>query len=148
MSPERLNILVVTPMPASPPRFGAQARMHGLMASLGRRHDVTAISLIGAEFDEHDCRRAMEHYCKRVVLVPDPNARNGIAKRMLQLRSLASLRSFEYHRYSVDELQRELDCTLSERFDVVHMEFPYLSHFRVRQSPIRPAASCGHHRHA
>jgi polysaccharide biosynthesis protein PslH len=34
MSPERLNILSVSPMPASPPRFGAQARIHGLMTQL------------------------------------------------------------------------------------------------------------------
>jgi hypothetical protein len=31
MSPERLNILFVSHMPASPPRFGAKARVHGLM---------------------------------------------------------------------------------------------------------------------
>jgi polysaccharide biosynthesis protein PslH len=41
MSPERLNILFVSHMPASPPRFGAQARVHGLMTQLARRHDLT-----------------------------------------------------------------------------------------------------------
>jgi hypothetical protein len=34
MSPQRLTILYVSQMPASPPRFGAQARMHGLMTEL------------------------------------------------------------------------------------------------------------------
>jgi hypothetical protein len=41
MSPERLSILFVSHMPASPPRFGAQARVHGLMTQLARRHDLT-----------------------------------------------------------------------------------------------------------
>ncbi len=34
MSPPRLNILYVSQMPPSPPRIGAQARMHGLMTQL------------------------------------------------------------------------------------------------------------------
>jgi len=41
MSPERLSILFVSQTPASPPRFGAQARVHGLMTQLARRHDLT-----------------------------------------------------------------------------------------------------------
>jgi hypothetical protein len=34
----RLQILSVAPMPASPPRFGAQARIHGLLRVLARSH--------------------------------------------------------------------------------------------------------------
>ena len=51
MSPERLNILYVSQMPASPPRFGAQARVHGLMTQMARRHDLTAVMLVDDEFD-------------------------------------------------------------------------------------------------
>ena len=72
MSPERLNILCVSQMPASPPRFGAQARIHGLMTQLARRHDLTAAMLVDDEFDADECRRAMQAYCREVVLVPNP----------------------------------------------------------------------------
>ena len=41
MSPERLSILYVSHIPPSPPRFGAQARVHGLMTQLARRHDLS-----------------------------------------------------------------------------------------------------------
>ena len=51
MSQERLSIFYVSPMPASPPRFGAQARLHGLMTHLARRHEVTAAVLVDDEFD-------------------------------------------------------------------------------------------------
>jgi len=34
MSPERLNILFVSPMPASPARYGAQVRVQALMTQL------------------------------------------------------------------------------------------------------------------
>ena len=136
MSPERLRILYVTPMPASPPRFGAQARMHGLMTEIARRHDVTAVVLIDNEFDIEECRSAMEAYCRKVVLVPNPNGQTGRDKRLLQLQSLVSTRSFERLRATVPALQEALDGLLrAERFDIVNMEFTFLGHLNVRQAP-------------
>jgi glycosyltransferase involved in cell wall biosynthesis len=111
--------------------------MHGLMTSLARRHDLTAIALVDEQFDLEDCRRAMQEYCREVILLPNPKGGNGLAKRALQLRSLASLHSFEHHRYDVAALQGTLDQVLTrERFDVVNLEFPYLGHFRFKRSPM------------
>jgi glycosyltransferase involved in cell wall biosynthesis len=136
MDRERLSILYVSQLPPSPPRFGAQARMHGLMTSLARHHQITAVSLVDEEFDLEESRRAMREYCRQVILVPNPKGRNGLAKRMLQLRSMASRRSFERHRYSLPGFQQILDGVLQrESIDVVNLEFPYLAHFRFRQSP-------------
>jgi len=61
MTRECLSILYVSPMPTSPPRFGAQARVHGLMTQLARRHDVTAVMLIDdASFDADECHRPVK----------------------------------------------------------------------------------------
>ena len=123
-------------MPASPPRFGAQARTHGLMTQLARRHDLTAAVLVDDEFDVDECRRAMQAYCREVVMVPNPCGREGLAKRLLQLRSLASTRSFERLRVTLPALQQTLDRVLrARRFDVVNLEFPYLGHYQLRQAP-------------
>jgi polysaccharide biosynthesis protein PslH len=136
MSPERLNILYVSQMPASPPRRGAQARTHGLMTQLARRHDLTAVMLVDEEFDVEECRWAMQAYCHEVVLVPNPYGREGFAKRLLQLRSLASSRSFDRARVTVSSFQGALDRILNaRRFDVVNLESPYLGHCRLRQAP-------------
>jgi glycosyltransferase involved in cell wall biosynthesis len=136
MSPERLNILYVSQMPASPPRRGAQARVHGLATQLARRHELTAVMLVDEEFDAQECRQAMQAYCREVVLVPNPYGGEGITKRMLQLRSLTSTRSFERLRVTVPALQRALDLVLrARRFDVVNLEFPYLGHCDMRQAP-------------
>ena len=81
MSPERLSILCVSQMPASPPRFGAQARMHGLMTQLARHHDLTAVMLVDEEFDIEECRRAMQVYCRDVALVSNPYGRDRVSKR-------------------------------------------------------------------
>jgi len=136
MNPPRLDILCVSQMPASPPRFGAQARMHGLMTELARRHDLTAVMLVDDEFDIEECRRAMQAYCRDVVLVQNPYGRDGVAKRLLQLRSLVSRRSFDRLRVTVPALQQALDRVLrARRFDIVNLEFPYLGHCDLRQAP-------------
>jgi polysaccharide biosynthesis protein PslH len=136
MSPERLSILCVSQMPASPPRFGAQARVHGLMTQLAQRHDLTAAMLVDDEFDAEECRRAMQGYCREVVLVTNPCGQKGLTKRLLQLRSLASTRSFERLRVTVPALQWALDRALrARRFDIVNLEFPFLGHYRLRQAP-------------
>ncbi|MBN9281728.1 MAG: glycosyl transferase family 1, partial [Hyphomicrobium denitrificans] len=127
IAPRRLNILYVSHMPASPPRFGAQARINGLMTQLSRRHDLTAVSLADAEFDADECRTAMQAYCREVVLIPNPNGKDGMSKRLLQLRSLASPQSFERQQVTVPAMQQALDRVLqSNRVDIVNLEFSFL----------------------
>lgn len=133
--PERLNVLCVSHMPASPPSCGAQARVHGLLTQLARHHDVTAVMLADDEFDADECHRAMKTYCRQVLLIRNAGGRES-RKRRLQLRSLASSRSFERMRLTVPALQPALDCVLrAKRFDIVNLEFPYLGHYNLRQAP-------------
>jgi polysaccharide biosynthesis protein PslH len=135
MNPQSLNILYVSQMPASPPRFGAQARIHGLMTGLARHHDLTAVMLADEEFDIEECRRAMQVYCREVILVHNPYGRAGVAKRLLQLKSLVSTQSFDRLRVTVPALRRTLDQVLrARRFDVVNLEFPYLGHCVPRRA--------------
>jgi hypothetical protein len=72
MTRERLSILYVSPTPTSLPRFGAQARMHGL-TQLAQRHELTAVMLIDEVLvNAHEGRRTMKAYCHEVVLVSVP----------------------------------------------------------------------------
>ena len=103
---------------------------------MAQRHDLTAAILIDDEFDAEECRRALQAYCREVALVPNPYARAGLAKRLLQLRSLASTRSFERLRVTAPAFQEELDRILrARRFDVVNLEFSFLGHCDLRQAP-------------
>ena len=136
MNSQRLDILCVSPVPASPPRFGAQARIHGLMTQLAQHHDLTAVMLVNHEFDVEECRRAMQVYCREVVLVPNLYSRKAFAKRLRQLRSLASTHSFERLQVMVPAFHQALDRVLrAKRFDVVNMEFSFLGHCDLRQAP-------------
>jgi glycosyltransferase involved in cell wall biosynthesis len=135
MSPHRLDVLFVTLFPTSPPTFGAQRRIEGLMKALARRHRVTAVSLLGAEFDGAVAERAMREYCDEVVLVPKPSDR-GAHKRFLQLRSLASWKSYEHHSVALPQMQRAIDRVLRRRrHHVVMVEAPWFMQYRFRQAP-------------
>jgi glycosyltransferase involved in cell wall biosynthesis len=136
MQSDRLNVLFVSQMPASPPRIGAQARTHGLMTELAQRHDLTAVMLVDEEHDIEECRSAMQPHCRNVVLVRNPHGRDGKPKRLLQLRSLFSPLSFERLRTTANVVGQALDDVLgSTRFDVVNLEFTFLGHYNLRKAP-------------
>lgn len=110
--------------------------MHGLMTELARRHDLTAVMLVDHESDAEECRRAMQAYCREVVQVPKAYEGQGFAKRLLQLQSLASTRSYERRLTAVPAMQRALDRVLrAHRFDLVNLEFSFLAGCNLRQAP-------------
>jgi glycosyltransferase involved in cell wall biosynthesis len=97
---------------------------------------LTAVILLDDDFDAEECRRAMQAYCREVVLVRNPYGRGGSLKRLLQLQSLASTHSFERLRVTVPALQVALDRVLRARpFDIVNLEFSFLGHCNLRQAP-------------
>jgi glycosyltransferase involved in cell wall biosynthesis len=134
-----LRVLFVTPYLPSPPRFGGQRRLHGLIAGLASSHDVSVLSLVDPSEDHTEANRATQAYCRRVVTVPNHRYAAGPAqKRLQQLGSLLSARSYEWliHRETnLDAVLKEL--LAMEHFDVVHFEFPHMAACRPRASALR-----------
>lgn len=136
MASERLNLLLVSPMAPSPPRFGAQARTHGLLSNLAKRHNLTAIVFHDDDETPSVSGPAMRAYCQEVIFVRNPNGAVGWRRRALQARSWLSRRSYQRHLFAAPALQEALDRVLARlHFDVVFVNFPHLAHYRLRQSP-------------
>jgi sugar transferase (PEP-CTERM/EpsH1 system associated) len=131
----RLSVLFVTPYLPSPPRFGGQMRLHGLISSLARCHDVSVLSLVDPSEDQHDAQRETARYCRRVIAVPHPRYAGGTAsKRLLQLGSMFSSHSYEWFIHRQRALELELDAALArDRFDVVCFEFSHMAALRTRR---------------
>ena len=127
--PAPLKILFVTPGLPSPPSFGGQARMQGLMKTLARTHAVSALSYVNPAEDHARSIAATSDYCREVVTVPNPAlALRGRGKRLLQLRSLLSRHSFEALCYDRPELVRALRTLLARQtWDVVNVEFSFMA---------------------
>jgi len=107
------------------------------MTQLALRHDLTAAVLVDdEEFDEDVCYQAMQAYCGEVVMVPFRCGRKGLPKRLLQLRSLTSTRSFHRLLFTLPRWQQSLDRLLrARRFDIVNIQFPFFGHCDLRQAP-------------
>jgi glycosyltransferase involved in cell wall biosynthesis len=133
---EPLKVLLLSPMAPSPPRFGAQARTHGLLTSLAQQHEITAVIVHDDASTPQISEAAMRVYCKQVHFIRNPHAASGWHRRLLQLRSWFSRESFQRLVSMAPQVQACLDDVLTaQRFDVVFVNFPHLAHYRLRQSP-------------
>jgi glycosyltransferase involved in cell wall biosynthesis len=127
-----MKILFVTPFLPSPPRFGGQRRLDGLMRGLAQNHDVDVLSFNRTDEWEHSSLEATRSYCREVVHFPNLDIMDTREKRKLQARSLVSLHSFEHLLGARrGDFQRALDRMLSsKRYDVVQFEFSWMTGFR------------------
>jgi glycosyltransferase involved in cell wall biosynthesis len=120
-----MKILFVTPFLPSPPRFGGQRRLDGLMRSLAKQHDVSLISFTATDEFTQMSLEATRGYCKEVITFPDLEFVDRKDKRLLQARSLLSAHSFEHllvarRREFLERLQQLVN---SQKFDIVQVEF-------------------------
>jgi polysaccharide biosynthesis protein PslH len=127
-----MKLLFVTPYLPGPPIFGGQRRIHGLMTELARSHEVSVIALVDSGIDQSAAIEDTRSYCRRIVTVPDAWHRvQGRSKRLLQLGSLVSLRSWEWILYRRPAFQRALSRHLAEfRYDIVACEFVFMANYR------------------
>jgi glycosyltransferase involved in cell wall biosynthesis len=134
-----LRILVVAPALPSPPSWGGAARIHGLMRGLARRHEVALLALVEPD-NAHwiDIQlAATSAYSGRIhAVVNDREPRGERARRALQLRTLASPRSFERAVHHHPALQAALDrMTAAVQYDVIQVEFAMMAYYRVPPGP-------------
>jgi polysaccharide biosynthesis protein PslH len=127
-----MKILFVTPFLPSPPRFGGQRRVDGLMRGLSRQHEVSVLSFNRTDEYERSSVEATKEFCREVVTIPNLDLVETSDKRTMQLRSLLSIHSFEHLLAARRrDFQRALDEMLRQtRYDIVQVEFVWMTVFR------------------
>jgi glycosyltransferase involved in cell wall biosynthesis len=134
-----MKILFVTPFLPSPPRFGGQRRLDGLMRSLAANHELWVISFSATDEHTEASLEATRSYCREVVKFPDMEFTDRRDKRLLQARSLFSTHSFE-HLLLIRQRgfhQRLLQLVGSGGFDIVQVEFAQMAAFRLGHDSAR-----------
>src|SRR5690349_11050143 len=131
-----MKILFVSPFLPSPPRFGGQRRVDGLIRVLAKRHEVSVLAFNFTEEWEAHSLEETRRYCWEVRTLPNFEPRESIAKRKLQLRSLLSPYSFEHSLAARRaDFQRALDEMLAATdYDIVQVEFAQMAPFRYPMS--------------
>src|SRR6187431_3114968 len=121
-----MKVLFVAPYLPSPPRFGGQRRMDGLMRGLASAgHEVSILSFTSTDQWTQESADATRAFCKKVTTLSDLDARSLPEKRRQQLRSLLSLNSYEHLQVKRRaDFQAQIDQHLAaEDYDVVQVEF-------------------------
>src|SRR5450432_4087541 len=120
-----MKILFIAPYLPSPPRFGGQRRMDGLMRGLATEHEVSILSFNSTDPYTQGSLDATRLFCRKVTTLPDLDPRTLPEKRRLQMRSLLSLHSFEHLQVKRRaDFQTRIDEHLAgEEYDIVQVEF-------------------------
>ena len=135
-----MKILFVAPYLPSPPRFGGQRRMDGLMRGLAAEHEVTILSFNSTDAYTQESLDATRLFCRKVTTLPDLDPRSLQEKRRLQMRSLLSVHSFEHLQVKRRaDFQKLIDDQLAaEAFDVVQVEFANMGSYRYARRNSKP----------
>jgi sugar transferase (PEP-CTERM/EpsH1 system associated) len=121
-----MRILVVSPFLPYPPNWGFGKRVYHLMEVLSRTHSVSLLTYADDSDAEHIA--PLKAFCGAVHTVPSRPPKFG--KRLAQLRSVASPRSFQRRSTYSDAMQRKLDeLARSEPFDIIQVESSQMACF-------------------
>src|SRR5258708_12477009 len=124
-----MKILFVTPYVPSPPTFGGQRRIHGLMRALSKRHALSLLALHNPIDPIDEWReRTRDFYPDTELFVQPAFGLPGHAKRTAQLRSLFGLRSWDAISHRNEAMVSRLRERLArETWDAVVVEFAQMA---------------------
>jgi glycosyltransferase involved in cell wall biosynthesis len=134
VTPQR-EILLVTPFLPFPPDFGGAIRIYEFIRALSTEHRV--IVLAPVTDDEADAVRQLGDICDVTAVPARSTLRQpaGLVKRIAQLRSAASPRSFAELAAWNPQMQAVMDrLFMTRHIDLVHYEFAQMA----RYQPSRP----------
>jgi len=124
-----MKVLFVTPYVPSPPTFGGQRRIHGLMRALSKRHALSLLALHNPIDPIDEWReRTRGFYPDTELFVQPAFGLQERAKRTAQLRSLFGLRSWEAISHRNEAMVSRMRERLArETWDAVVVEFAQMA---------------------
>jgi glycosyltransferase involved in cell wall biosynthesis len=136
-----MKILFVSPYVPSPPTFGGQRRIYGLMHGLAKRHDLSLLALHNPVNPIDQWRERTRRFFPDTELFVQPAlGLYGRDKRVAQLRSLFGLQSWDAFSHRNEALAARLAERLSrENWDAVVVEFAQMA---VNLSTMPPGVRC------
>lgn len=138
-----MRILWVTSYAPWPPDFGGARRTYHLIEQAARAGHAIHLLAFGDADPQRQAaaRAALGRFCEEVELIVDPAAlpaaigdSDPVAvarKRRGQLRSLLSVRPYQYFAHQSAVMQARLDALAGEPWDLVQVEFSQMAYYRL-----------------
>jgi sugar transferase (PEP-CTERM/EpsH1 system associated) len=121
-----MRLLLLCPWLPYPVTWGFAKRVYHVLEELATRHQVTLVTY--SDGDDQAAQDVLGRLCT-VHVVPRPALPAG--KRLAQVASTLSPRSFQHRLMYSDAMQRQLDTlTSGDAFDVIHVSTSQMACFR------------------
>jgi len=102
--------------------------MHALISRLSRTHEVTVVSFADPSTEAAAVAATGEIAAHVVAVANAASSAKGVARRLIQLRSVVSRDSLARRVYFRPEMQRAIDAVAAaQRFDLVIVEFAHMA---------------------
>jgi len=124
-----VKILALVPYLPSPPTFGGQRRLQGLLKHLARENELSILSLHNPLDDQAAWTTATREWCKDLAVFPQASfGWSGARKRLAQLGTLVSPQSWDLSSHRSEPLVRALRAKLEAgKFEVLLVEFAQMT---------------------
>jgi len=137
-----MKILALVPYLPSPPTFGGQRRLQGVLRQLARSHELSILSLHSPVHDLDSWTAATRRWCSDVTVIPHPLfGLTGGHKRLAQFATLVSPLSWDSNSHRSEPLVASLRRKLAtQHFDLLLVEFTQMMvNLRgIRESTLPP----------
>lgn len=118
-----MRILMLTPFSPYPPKSGGRIRMWEQIKFLGQRHDLS-IATFAFSKEEYELQGVLETHCSQATIVRYPERNLPSNQRDIQWLP------WPVRSYYTNEMRRTLEELRSNDFDVVLIDFIFMSCYR------------------
>jgi sugar transferase (PEP-CTERM/EpsH1 system associated) len=127
-----MNVLIFTPYLPYPLNNGGLIRVHHLVVNIARSHNVTLLCLEPDNDAQAAGIEVLRAQGVTVELAPADRGQLKQYKRMYQLASLFSSKTYEYYKYHSKALQNRIDeLCQAEHFDLILTEFSQMGYYQL-----------------
>ncbi len=123
-----MNILMITPFFPYPAEFGGTIRTYHLAKELAKSNDLFLLSFKDREDIEPE---KVKEFCRHVEII----SLSEESKRIVQLKTLFTKRSYQTRQYASDAMQNAINTTIiANNIDLVFIEFSQMGFFDIPEN--------------
>ena len=133
-----MNVLIITPYLPYPLNNSGLIRVHHLVINIASVHNVTLLCMEPDNDEQAAGVAVLESHGVTVELVPVATNQKKNAKRLYQLLSIFTGKTYQYYQYHSDAMQHNIDSICeTNSFDLILAEFSQMGYYEFPENITR-----------